>query len=151
MEGMPRKSTSGLQKFVANTKLTTCWIFIVLPNSHFHTEVKKKWRPFWIFPLKSANGEPKTLIFSTEAELNLAPALLKCQCLQVPLHADRTLWTCCKFMFGITGDNFSTCAKSGQIFQRYALTQVKKTYHRCNHWFHKVGSNRRSKSKKTPG
>lgn len=73
--------------------------FYCIAQLIFSHSGEKKQRPFWIFPLKSANGEPRALTFRAEADHSPAPALLKRRCLQGLLHTNRTLWPVCKFMF----------------------------------------------------
>lgn len=74
-------------------------VFYCIAQSIFPYSKEKKWRPFWIFPLKTANGEPTVSTFRREAEHNLTPALLKCQCLQSLLHTNRILWPICKCIY----------------------------------------------------
>lgn len=41
MKKAPRSSIPGLQRLTASAKLASTWVFIVFPNSYFHTEGKR--------------------------------------------------------------------------------------------------------------
>lgn len=77
MEGTPAKSTPGLQTLTANTKLTTCWVFIVLTNSYFHT-VEKKIEAFLNLSIEKCQWQAQNLNFQDRGWAQPTPDLLKC-------------------------------------------------------------------------